>query len=87
MPLTKENEIQDEEKSQGQFYGRPKCGPTVRQVVYKLIAGLVVQSVNAAQQFAVPDLLHWRLLKRVLLAKLVSNESCLSSSQAGKLRR
>jgi hypothetical protein len=45
----------------------------------------VVQSVAAAQQFAVPDLLPWRLLKRVLLTKLVYNERIVAHSQAGKL--
>jgi hypothetical protein len=46
----------------------------------------LVQSVTAAQQFAVPDLLPWRFINRFLLAKLFYNGSGLAHSQAGKLR-
>jgi len=49
------------------------------------MAGSVVQSAKAAQQFAVPDLLPWRLFNRVLLARLLYNVSCFASPQAGKL--
>jgi hypothetical protein len=54
-------------------------------VVSVVQSAVVVQSVTAAQQFAVPDLLPVSLLSRVLLAKLVYNGSRLASPQAGKL--
>jgi hypothetical protein len=46
----------------------------------------VVQSVAAAQQFVVPDLLPWRFLNHSLLTKLLYNQSILAHPQAGKLR-
>ncbi len=47
----------------------------------------VVQSVAAAQQFVVPDLLPWRFFSHSLLAKLLYIESILAHPQAGKLPR
>jgi hypothetical protein len=48
---------------------------------------LVVQSVAAAQQFAVPNLLPWLFINHSLLAKLVYNKHILARPHAAKLKR
>ena len=51
----------------------------------EVVQSVVVSIQAAAQQFAVADLLPWRLFNCSLLAKLMYNEHMVAHPQAGKL--